>query len=379
MENGIDMNTQKALVTGGAGFIGSHLVDALIEEGHEVTVLDNLEPQVHPSKPTWLNPHAKYIFADISEPGVIQTAVQDQEVLFHEAAMVGVGQSMYQIARYIQVNAMATAQLLDVLVNQEHGIKKLIVASSMSVYGEGAYRSPSGGLAFPPSRDTRQMDRGEWELRDQKTGEILIPIPTQETKPSSPSSIYAISKRDQEECSLMIGRTYGIPTVALRYFNTYGPRQSLTNPYTGVCAIFSARIRAGNRPIVYENGMQTRDFVSVYDVVRANLLAAKSPSADYEVINIGTGQPTSILELARLLSALYRRPDIEPLVENRYRVGDIRHCVPDISKADRLLGYEPSTNLKDGLRNLAVWAEGEGVVDKFEEARRGLSKRRLLM
>jgi dTDP-L-rhamnose 4-epimerase len=368
--------SRKVLVTGGAGFIGSHLVDQLVAEGHEVTVFDNLEPQVHARKPAYLNPGAKYVWGDVRDRAALRSALADQEVVYHQAAMVGVGQSMYQVERYVGVNTMGTALLLDLLVNEPHHVKKLIVASSMSIYGEGAYLDAGGSLVSPQPRPSEQMARHEWELRD-AAGRELKPIGTPETKPLDSTSVYAISKKDQEEYCLVAGKAYGIPTVALRYFNVYGPRQSLNNPYTGVCAIFSSRIKNGNPPVIYEDGQQSRDFVAVEDIVQANLLAMKKSGADHQAVNVGTGRPTTVRQVADALSKLYGRPDLQPLVENKYRAGDIRHCVADVSKARRLLGYEPKVDLEEGMRRLVAWGEKEPAVDKFDEVARELSKRNL--
>lgn len=371
------MASRKILVTGGAGFIGSHLVDALVAKGHDVTVFDNLEPQVHVTRPDYLNPGAKYVWGDVRDREALSEVIREKDVVFHQAAMVGVGQSMYQIERYVSVNTMGTALLLDLLANGDHGVKKLVVASSMSIYGEGAYADAKGDARYPKLRTDEQMARREWEMRDPATGETLETIPTPETKPLESTSVYAISKKDQEEYCLVTGRAYGIPTVALRYFNVYGPRQSLNNPYTGVCAIFSSRIKNGNPPVVYEDGHQTRDFVDVSDIVQANLLAMERSSADYEAVNVGTGRATSVLDVAHTLGKLYGRPELMPLIENKYRAGDIRHCVADISKARKLLGYEPRVKLEDGMRRLVEWGERAQAVDKFDEVARELAKRSL--
>ncbi|MFC1809783.1 SDR family NAD(P)-dependent oxidoreductase, partial [Candidatus Omnitrophota bacterium] len=267
----------KVLVTGGAGFIGSHLVDALIQKGHEVTVFDNLEPQVHGVSgkvPDYLNASAHFIQGDVCDIEALDAAVAGHEIIFHQAAMVGVGQSMYQITRYMDVNTCGTANLLDLVVNKyKDQIKKIIVASSMSIYGEGLYTCKECGDVVPGLRSDIQMSKNQWEQVCPLCGKEVKPTMTPESKPLHATSIYALSKKDQEEMTLMIGESYGIPTVALRYFNVYGPRQSLSNPYTGVCAIFSSRLKNDNPPIIYEDGKQSRDFVSVYDIVAANILA----------------------------------------------------------------------------------------------------------
>ena len=368
----------KILVLGGAGFIGSHLVDKLVEMGDDVIVLDNLEPQVHTRKPDYLNPKAQYLFEDIRDEKVLAKTIGDVKVIFHEAAAVGVGQSMYQIDKYVEVNTMATAKLLDILVNKEHNVKKLIVASSMSIYGEGAYECDECGVMYPELRTEDQLKQRAWEMKCPKCGKIVKPIPTSEDKPLHPTSIYAITKSDQEEMCLAIGRAYGIPTVALRYFNVYGPRQSLNNPYTGVCAIFSSRIKNENPPLIFEDGVQSRDFVSVHDIVEANLLAMESSNADYEVFNVGTGKPTNILGIAQTLINLYDK-ELNPEITNKYRAGDIRHCFADISKIKNKLGYKPKVDFEEGMVELVDWGEEEEAVDRFEEAHEELLKRGLVV
>lgn len=365
----------RVLVTGGAGFIGSHLVDALVKEGQEVLVVDSLVPQVHPAKPDYLNPKASYRFDDLQ--AVEKETVRDVEVVYHLAASVGVGQSMYEIEAYVDANTVSTAKLLQWLVDDQGKVKRLVVASSMSLYGEGAYRCPDHGPVHPETRDEGQLRQHEWELRCPACGQAVEPAPTPETKPMDPRSIYAITKRDQEEMALTLGRAYKIPTVALRFFNVMGPRQALGNPYTGVCAIFQSRIQNGHPPLIFEDGRQTRDFVSVHDVVQALLLAGKRTEADYQAMNVGTGVATSVLEIARLLLKIYGS-DLTPQIENTYRAGDIRHCYADISRAQDLLGYEPKVALEDGLRDFVAWSRGQRPEDHVDEAHRELVERGLV-
>jgi len=363
------------LVTGGAGFIGSHIVDALVGK-HEVTVYDNFEPQVHKQEPDYLNTDAALIRADIRDNESLKSAVMEADIIFHQAAMVGVGQSMYQIERYVDVNTLGTAKLLDILANEEHDVKKLIVASSMSIYGEGAYQCKDCGVVYPSLRAEEQMRSREWEMRCPECGKVVEPVPTDEMKPLQPTSIYAVSKKDQEEMSLAVGHAYGIPTVALRYFNTYGPRQALSNPYTGVCAIFSSRIKNNNPPIVFEDGLQTRDFISVHDIAAANLLVMENSRADYEVYNVGTGMPVSILEIAETLAGLYGK-DLKPEVVNKFRQGDIRHCYADISKIQRL-GFEPAMSFEDGMQELVAWGETQEAEDRSDVAYEELKEKGLV-
>ncbi len=358
----------EVLVTGGAGFIGSHIVDKLIEEGHEVRILDNLEPQVHGDlAPDYLNERAEFIKGDIRDTNAILKAIEGVEVIFHEAAAVSMGQSMYQVEKFMDVNTLGTAKLLDVLIGREHDVKKLVVASSMSIYGEGAYLCDDCGIVYPSCRSEKPSESDGWEMRCPGCGKGVSACPTTEKKPLDPSSVYAISKRDQEELCLSVGRAYGLPTVALRYFNVYGPRQSLSNPYTGVCAIFSSRIRNNNPPMIFEDGHQSRDFVSVHDIVQANLLAMKSSSADYNAFNVGSGEATSILDVARALIKLYDGgPD--PKILCRFRKGDIRHIYADISKIKAKIGYSPRVKFQDGMRELVGWTREKESVDKFSRS-----------
>ncbi|MBI1953054.1 MAG: NAD-dependent epimerase/dehydratase family protein [Candidatus Omnitrophica bacterium] len=366
----------RILVTGGAGFIGSHLVDALVDKGHAVRVLDLLEPQVHgKKKPAYLNPKAEYLWGDVRDRGGLRQALEGMEAVFHEAAQVGVGQSMYEIERYMSHNVLGTAVLLDVLANERLRPRKLVVASSMSLYGEGSYRCPVCGPVYPLTRPEEHLRRKQWEMPCPRCGKPALPSPTPEEKPLAPTSIYAISKRDQEESVLAVGRAYGIPSVALRYFNVYGTRQALSNPYTGVCAIFSARIKNDKPPLIFEDGLQSRDFVHVSDVARANLLVLENPRADYQTFNVGTGRPATVLDIARTLTKLYGK-SVKPELPQKFRAGDIRHCIADISKI-QALGYRPRVTLEEGLRDLAAWGQGVEAVDRVDRADRELQERGL--
>jgi dTDP-L-rhamnose 4-epimerase len=368
----------KILVTGGAGFIGSHLVDALVEKGHDVVIYDILEPQVHQKNkiPAYLNKRAEFIKSDVRDKDKLKEVVRNVDTVFHQAASVGVGQSMYQIEKYMDVNTFGTAKLLDILVNAEHSVKKLVVASSMSVYGEGKYVCEVCGVVYPKLRPQEQLSAREWEMKCPKCGKEVKAAPTDEDKPLHPTSIYAISKRDQEEMSLVAGRAYGIPTVALRYFNVYGPRQSLSNPYTGVCAIFSSRIKNNDNPIIFEDGWQSRDFISVHDIVQANILVMNRNSADYEVYNVGTGKPTSISEIAKVLINLYGK-NLNPEIVNTYRSGDIRHCYADVSKISKI-GFKTEIELAQGMKELVQWGEEVEAKDKFEQAQEELKRKGLV-
>ncbi len=372
------MKTLNVLVTGGAGFIGSHLVDVLIERGHRIKILDSLVSQVHgDAAPDHLNPNAEFIQGDVSDPVAVERALEGVDAIFHQAAEVGVGQSMYEVDRFVRANDLGTAVLLEQVIRHPGKIKKLIVASSMSIYGEGAYRCAGCGPAFPQLRGDEQLRERRWELECPACGTKLSPAPTREDKPLFPASIYAITKQDQEQFCLVLGRAYGIPTVALRYFNAYGPRQALSNPYTGVCAIFSARLLNDQPPLIFEDGGQTRDFVHVSDIVQANLLALETDRADFLPVNVGTGTPTSIREVTGLLSQGLGK-HLEPEIVGKYREGDIRHCVADISRARELLGYEPRVTLEQGIPELLSWVRRQSPEDRVSEATAELEDRQLV-
>ena len=373
------MSARNVLVTGGAGFVGSHLIDGLLERGSRVRVLDNLDPQVHGAErkpPAWLSGEAELMVGDVRDLEMVRRALDGMEVVFHLAAAVGVGQSMYQIAPYTATNSLGTANLLQALVDTRQSLDRLVVASSMSIYGEGRYRRPDGSTAEVGQRGRDQLSRREWELRD-ADGTELEPAPTDEEKPLDPTSIYALTKADQERMVLQIGDTYGIPSVALRFFNIYGPRQALSNPYTGVAAIFSSRLLNGEPPLVFEDGEQRRDFVSVHDVVRALLLAAERPEAVGGTFNVGSGRSVTVSEIARSLAEVLG-VDAEPKLTGRYRVGDIRHCFADISRARERLGYEPQVSFRAGLEELVAWlAEQERPEDSVEAHAAELAERGL--
>lgn len=371
----------KILVTGGAGFIGSHLVDALIKKGHEVTIFDNLEEQVHGKRkkpPSYVNKDAKFINGDVRNREKLRKAMKGIEVIFHQAACVGVGQSMYEIEKYMSANTMGTANLLDILINESNKVKKLIIASSMSIYGEGAYFCKNCSIVYPALREEKQLKSRQWDMKCPKCNKKVEPKPTGENKPLFPTSIYAISKRDQEEMSLAIGRAYKIPVVALRYFNTYGPRQALSNPYTGAAAIFSSRILNLKPPVIFEDGYQSRDFIHVSDIVQANILAMEKKEADYEVFNVGTGRKLTVLALANIL---IKRLNFngKPLVANKFSAGDIRHCYADISKIKEKLGFEPKLKFEEGVKDLIRWVKAQKSEDFFEKAKKELEDRHLTM
>jgi dTDP-L-rhamnose 4-epimerase len=372
---------EKILVTGGAGFIGSFLVDALVERGHNVRIYDALVPQVHgpeQSRPDYLNPDAQFIHGDMRDRDALSQALAGIEVVFHLAAAVGVGQSMYEIEYYTSANTLGGAVLLDLLANTKHLVRKMIVASSMSIYGEGKYACTDCGVVYPRLRPEIQLKARDWEMKCPRCGKDVRHAPTDEDKPLYPTSIYAITKRDHEEMFLSTGFAYGIPAVALRFFNTYGPRQALSNPYTGVMAIFSGRLLNHQPPVIYEDGLQSRDFTHVSDIVQGLLLAMEKPQADHQVFNLGTGVPTSIGQVAGLLIEHLADGDIEPQILNQFRAGDIRHCYADVTKARQLLGFEPRVPLEEGLVDLLTWVREQTAVDRFAQVEKELSKKALV-
>lgn len=367
---------ERVLVTGGAGFIGSHLADELLAHGYRVRALDVLLPQVHGpdgGPPDYLDPRVELVVGDVTDPDALDGALQDVDAVVHLAAAVGVGQSMYEPVHYTRVNNLGTALLMERLAR--HPVERLMVASSMSVYGEGRYRNGRGEGVEPRERTSRQLRRRAWEVVG-PDGEVLEPVPTPEDKEPRLSSLYALSKYDQERMSLLLGDAYGIPTVALRFFNVYGTRQALSNPYTGVLAIFASRLLNGKPPLIFEDGEQKRDFVHVSDVVRACRLALEDPGLVGEVVNVGSGRPRTILDVALRLARIMD-VDVEPEITGEYRVGDIRHCFADISRARERLAYRPAMDFDEGLAELAAWLEGRTAHDRFDEARRELADRGL--
>jgi dTDP-L-rhamnose 4-epimerase len=365
---------KQILITGGAGFVGSHLADGLLAAGHSVRVLDDLTPQVHPAgPPDYLSREVELVVGDVRDPNRLKEVLAGTDVVFHFAATVGVGQSMYEISRYMSVNTQGTAELLQAILDSKTPPEKIVVASSMSIYGEGRYQcSQCGKDAAPPVRSLAQLKRSEWELHCDACAGTLAPRPTAEDKPSEINSMYALSKRDQEELCLIYGRTYGLPVTALRFFNIYGTRQALSYPYTGVAAVFGSRLLNGNAPLVFEDGEQMRDFVSIHDIVQANLLAMERPESNGEVINVGCGKPITIRRVAELLSEALGK-EAAPVVTQKFRAGDIRHCYADISRARRLLGYEPRVSHEEGFRELAAWLGNQQAEDKAETMLRELS------
>jgi dTDP-L-rhamnose 4-epimerase len=368
----------KVLVTGGAGFIGSHLVDALIQAGHEVVSFDNLDPAAHPQPPhlpAYANPQCRYVLGDVRDKDVLRNVSQGVEVIFHHAAAVGSGISMIDIRRFVEVNSLGTANLLEVCIENRDRIRKLIVASSMTVMGEGTYECGAHGVQYPSLRCHEQLERHEWELICSRCGSVLKPLPMAEDRPLKPVSIYGLAKMDQEVETMLVGRFYQIPVVAFRYFSVYGPRQSLTNPYTGVIARFGTRLISGKPPIIFEDGKQLKDLIHVRDVVHANMMAMEGNGGDYEVFNLGNGVPTSVTDIAHLLVENLN-PSIKPVFTGQFRRGDARHGWADVAKAFRLLGWKPSISTKEGVSDLCTWLatlpihQREEAVRAYENAER---------
>jgi dTDP-L-rhamnose 4-epimerase len=349
------MAAEGVLVTGGAGFIGSHVVDRLVADGRVVHVLDAFEPQVHGSSNGYRNPEAKYLEGSILDRDLLASALKAVESVVHLAAQVGVGQSMYDMTRYVRDNCLGTAVLLEALAERRDRLSALIVASSMSIYGEGRYACPVCDVAETEVVRTPEALRDRrWEPVCLSCGLAAVPTPTPEGKRLTVDSVYAATKRDQEELCLIFGRAYDVRTVALRFFNVYGPRQSLSNPYTGVAAIFASRLLNDRAPLVFEDGLQSRDFVHVSDIVRAIELALVNESAGNVALNVGTGAASTVLDVAHSL-ARGLGVDLAPEIVSRFRHGDIRHCYADISAATRTLGYEPAVSLQAGMKELIEW------------------------
>ena len=368
------------LITGGAGFIASHCAAALLHHGYRVRALDNLDQQIHGAErrpPSYLDRRVELLIGDIRSPKTVRRALNDADAVLHLAARVGVGQSMYEVADYTDVNSRGTAVLLEAMIERakRRPFDRLIVASSMSIYGEGRYRASDGRLLANVERSPMRLKQGYWEPTD-GAGRLLEAVPTDEDKTPSMLSVYALSKYDQECLCLMVGGAYEIPTVALRFFNVYGPHQALSNPYSGV--FFASRLINGNPPLIFEDGEQRRDFVYAGDVAEACRLALEAEGAVGRALNIGSGQPVTIKEVARLLADTLGVP-IEPEITGECRVGDVRHCFPDIAAARSVLGYRPRTQLDGGLAELVSWLRGRVAIDRVGEARAALAARGLTL
>ncbi len=371
---------KRVLITGGAGFIGSHLADLFLEKGYDVKAYDNLDPQVHgpdAERPEYLNSEVQLVVGDVRDGDSFAEALKDCSILVHLAAAVGVGQSMYEITRYTSINTMGAAVVLEEAVKQKDSIEKMLVASSMSIYGEGLYRCSSCGELTPRLRPAAQLASRQWEMLCPECGKPCEPVPTPETKPLHPTSVYAVNKRDHEELFLSVGDAYGIPSTAMRFFNVYGERQALSNPYTGVGAIFASRLLNGNPPVVFEDGGQSRDFIHVHDIARGCIKAIESSSSNGRVYNLGTGRKLSIMQVGKAIAeALGRRSD-NFIIRNQYRAGDIRHCYADVSRAAEEIGFKAETVFEDGVAELCEWVASQTATDMVDKATEELQRRGL--
>ncbi|WP_234119724.1 SDR family NAD(P)-dependent oxidoreductase [Clostridium hydrogenum] len=373
---------ERILVTGGAGFIGTHLCKKLLEKNYDVIIYDNLSPQIHGENkqiPNWMKEKTTFIKADIRDRKSLKKAVLQADKIVHLAAETGVGQSMYEIQRYTDVTIQGTSMLWDILVNEKKHVNKVILSSSRAVYGEGKYKcSKCGDNIYPESRKIENLKQGKWEISCPMCGQKLELCATDEKSMLKTSSIYAICKKTQEEICMTMGKTLGIPCSIVRYQNVYGPLQSLNNPYTGILSIFTSRLR-NNKPIqVYEDGLESRDFVHVKDVVNGTVLALESEKANYEIFNIGNGKGTTVLELAKILTK-YINPNLTPVITGRYRMGDIRHCYADISKAREILGYKPRFDIETGIKDFLDWAQNEQAKDLSDNAENELKEKGLFI
>jgi len=372
-----------ALITGGAGFIGSHLSELLVEEGWQVRILDNLHPQIHGAKaelPEYLDKsEIQFIKGDITNRNDVVKALKGVDIVIHLAAETGVGQSMYEIERYVNTNVRGTAVLLDAIVDSRYAIKKIILASSRAVYGEGKYRCRKCGIVYPESRGAEQIQSRQWEPVCPRCQGMLNPLPTDEESPLNPQSVYAITKQTQEQLIRRFGKSYRIPFVILRYQNVYGPRQSLRNPYTGVLSTFAMRIMNNKPPLILEDGKQSRDFVYIYDAARATMLAVVDQQVQNEILNVGTGRRVTILEIAKLLLKEFGS-QLEPRITGTGRVGDIRHCFADLSRIQNKLGFKPAYDIVQGIKDFASWVKKQpGIADLSKEANKELEERGLLI
>jgi dTDP-L-rhamnose 4-epimerase len=354
---------KNVLITGGAGFIGSNLSLKLIEKGYEVTILDSLSNQVHGNTkelPRFLRGRVKFIQGDVRCKDDWRKALNKQDIVVHLAAETGTGQSMYEIEKYTDTNVNGTSNLLEILTNEKHTVKKIVLASSRAIYGEGKYNCENCGIVYPNERKNRDMDEGHFEVKCPKCNNEVDVLPTDERSKIHPKSIYGITKQNQEEMLFVIGKSIGIPVVAFRYQNVYGPGQSLSNPYTGILSIFSTRIKNNNDINIFEDGKESRDFVYIDDVVRATILGIESEVANNNIFNVGSGSRTSVLKIAELLKTKYNS-DIKIKVSGDYRLGDIRHNYADLDKVKSVLGFKPQYKIEKGINEFVEWVENQNI------------------
>jgi len=363
----------RVLITGGAGFIGSHIALQLIEKGYDVTVLDNLLAQIHGDNPDKTSPlycsvkdKTRFIKADVCDRAALEGAISDADYIIHLAAETGTGQSMYEIKRYVDVNIGATALLLDILTNTKHHVKRVVVAESRAIYGEGKYHCEKCGDVYPTERKDEDMAKGDFECHCPKCGGKVTLVATTEDSAIHPSSVYGIGKQVQGQLVHLICKNIGVESVSYRYQNVYGPGQSLTNPYTGILSIFSTRIKNHKEINIFEDGLESRDFVYIDDVVNATIAGMEVPEANGHVFNVGTGIATDVLTVAKTLCKHY---GIEvPLnVSGNYRLGDIRHNYADVSLAREILGFEPKWTFDQGIKQFTEWVNQQGLQkDNYE-------------
>ena len=371
------------LITGGAGFIGSNLTVKLVSKGYNVTILDNLSKQIHGENQdstlyNSIKDKATFILGDVCNKSDWVKALKGQDAVIHLAAETGTGQSMYEITRYNEVNIIGTAQLLNILTNQEHTIKKIIIASSRSIYGEGKYLCDNHGIIYPNERKDADMVNGNFNPICDKCDKKLILKATDENSKIHPSSIYGITKQQQEQMILLMGKALKIPAVALRYQNVYGPGQSLSNPYTGILSIFSTRLLNGNDIDIYEDGEESRDFVFIDDVVDATVLALEKKEANHQIFNVGSGVATTVLEVANTLKKLYAS-NVNINISGKYRLGDIRHNYADLSKIKNVLGFHPKFNFRTGISEFVNWVKTQNIQeDKYENSIKELKQKGLI-
>lgn len=371
----------KILITGGAGFIGLRLTRHLLAMGHEITVLDNFLPQVHAGRtalPHDLVDDVRLISGDVADPAVLRSGLEGQQCMVHYAAETGTGQSMYEVARYERTNVAGTALLYELLAKNSNALERIVVASSRAIYGEGAYRCELDGLIYPLPRPVEDKQAGRFDPVCPHCGAACQSTPTLESAPYQPSSFYGLTKQVQEQMALMFGQVFKVPTIALRYQNVYGPGQSLQNPYTGILAIFSNLARAGLPIQIFEDGLESRDFVYIDDVVRATAACINEDIRGYHAVNVGSGERTTVLSVAEQISAFYGdRSQLK--ITGAFREGDIRHGRADLSLAQRLLAYTPQTRFCDGLRHFLEWANESAPIETgYEQSLQELKNHGLL-
>lgn len=363
-------NIKNILVTGGAGFIGSNLVLKLLDRGYYITVLDNLSPQIHGKNPETesslfksIKDKVKFIKGSVTDRENWEKALSNQDAIIHLAAETGTGQSMYQVHKYVDVNINGTALMLDVLVNGDYKIKKVIIASSRAIYGEGKYRSKELGIVFPSHRAEEDLNKGDFEVKYPNSSDLTL-VATDEESKIHPSSVYGITKQNQEQMIMTVCPTLGIAAVAFRYQNVYGPGQSLKNPYTGILSIFSTQIKNGNGINIFEDGKESRDFVYIDDVVDATILGLEKEEANNQIFNVGTGTPTDVYTVAKQLIKNYRL-EVPITISGNYRLGDIRHNFADITKISSMLNFVPKISFKQGLEKFTNWVNSQEIQEDY--------------